>query len=80
MRFDLYVTGVGFTDIPARTPYPPPGHPELYDFQWRLGRTLPEYQIIYIADGTGVFESASTGRVDVKSGNVKSSGKSYNIF
>lgn len=70
MRFDLYMTGTGYTDIPAGSSYPPSGHPELYAFNWKLGRTLPEYQIIYISQGSGTFESAHTGTVKVGAGNA----------
>ena len=70
MRFDLYMTGTGFTDIPAGSSYPPQGHPELYAFNWKLGRTLPEYQIIYISKGSGIFESAHSGEVSIGPGHV----------
>ncbi|HBO43912.1 MAG TPA: AraC family transcriptional regulator [Planctomycetaceae bacterium] len=62
MDWGLYVTGAGRGRIPARQSYPPPGHPSLYQFDWRRGRTLPEFQIILITAGKGVFESEPTGR------------------
>jgi len=57
MHWGLYVTGAGRAHIQARQPYPPSGHPSLYRFDWRRGRTLPEFQILLITDGRGVFES-----------------------
>jgi AraC-like DNA-binding protein len=65
MDWGLYVTGAGRGRIPARQSYPPAGHPSLYQFDWRRGRTLPEFQIILITDGAGVFESEPTGRRNV---------------
>ncbi|MDN5286534.1 MAG: AraC family transcriptional regulator [Mucilaginibacter sp.] len=51
-------------------PYPDQAHPEPYSFDWAEGRVLNEYQLIYIASGTGVFESESLGMVAVKPGSV----------
>jgi AraC-like DNA-binding protein len=68
LLWDLYLTGIGTADIPANTPYPPPGHPEAYDFRFKEGRVLPEYQVIYISKGGGIFESVQTGTVPVKAG------------
>lgn len=68
LLWDLYITGIGFAKIPPSTPYPPPGHPETYDFQWKNGRVLPEYQVVYISEGSGIFESVQTGTVPVKAG------------
>ena len=61
VQWGLYVTGAGCTFIPPGQPYPPKNHPELYHFRWETGRTLPEYQVIYISGGEGLFESAPTG-------------------
>lgn len=37
--------------------YPDPNHPNQYYFDWEEGRTLNEFQLVYIANGQGVFES-----------------------
>ena len=37
--------------------YPDPNHPNQYYFDWNRGRTLDEFQLVYIANGQGVFES-----------------------
>jgi AraC-like DNA-binding protein len=65
MRWGLYVTGAGRGVIPAGQPYPPRGHPNLYQFTWQRGRILPEFQIILIVDGQGIFESETTGNIEV---------------
>lgn len=64
MRWGAYVTGAGRARIAPNADYPPKGHPTLYNFDWRRGRTLPEFQILLIADGSGMFESESTGVVE----------------
>ena len=69
-RWGLYVTGTGHSIVPPRGEYPRKGHPEVYDFTWTKGRILPEYQIIYIARGEGVFESTPTGRALVGAGDA----------
>ncbi len=62
MHWGIYVTGAGRGRIPAEQTYPPVGHPSLYQFDWQRGRTLPEFQIIFVTEGRGVFESEPTGR------------------
>jgi AraC-like DNA-binding protein len=64
MRWGAYVTGAGRATIAPNDDYPPKGHPTLYNFDWRRGRTLPEFQILLISDGAGVFESEPTGIVE----------------
>ena len=66
MRWGLYLTGAGTAIIPAGTDYPPEGHPGVYDFLWDTGRTLPEFQIILITGGHGIFESKRTGKVVIQ--------------
>jgi AraC-like DNA-binding protein len=66
MRWGLYLTGAGTAIIPPDTDYPPEGHPGVYDFLWDSGRTLPEFQIIFITGGKGIFESKQTGEVAVE--------------
>lgn len=55
------LTGAGrFVSAPGDK-YPPTGHPTLYNFEWRRGRTLPEFQILLFTDCAGEFESEGTG-------------------
>ena len=70
MRWDLYLTGVGVATIRSGTDYPPKGHPNIYNFRWETGRTLPEYQILLIAEGHGVFESTKNKPISVKAGDA----------
>jgi AraC-like DNA-binding protein len=61
-QWGLYVTAGGFNAIAPGQPYPRPGHPALYAYQWSHGRILPEYQALYITRGAGEFESRPSGR------------------
>ena len=54
----LYVTGVGHAVVEPNGAYPPVTHPAGYDFKWELGRILEEFALLYLADGSGIFESA----------------------
>jgi AraC-like DNA-binding protein len=63
MTRGMYVTGLGRATIHAGDRYPPSGHPVLYQFDWARGRTLPEFQLVLLTNGTGEFESEATGNV-----------------
>jgi AraC-like DNA-binding protein len=64
----FYVTSSGYSTISAGTPYPPVKHPTLYHFKWEDGRVLPEFSLMLITAGEGVFESEATGTVSLKPG------------
>ena len=66
----LFVTGGGHIEIPPHGTHPPQGHPNLYEFTWQRGRVLPEYQVILLAGGTGVFESDGTDLRTLQAGQV----------
>ena len=70
IQWGVYLTGAGYAQIPPRSPYPPQGHPTLYDFQWCRGRTLPEFALLLISDGGGTFESHETGELPIQSGSI----------
>jgi AraC-like DNA-binding protein len=70
MRLGLYLTAVGRGVIPSKEHYPPVGHPTMYTFNYLQGRILPEFQIILITDGKGIFESKQTGKIDIESGTL----------
>lgn len=55
-------TAAGFTRVPPGSPYPPYRHPVDHHFTWSRGRVLQTYQIIFISEGGGVFESAVAPR------------------
>ena len=70
MQWGLYLTGAGIASVPGGTDYPPKGRPGVYDFRWETGRTLPEFQIFFITDGHGIFESEQTGKVVIQPNSI----------
>lgn len=67
---DLYVIAGGYVLIPPHTSYPPLPHPADHHFRWQQGRTLDEYQLIYITRGSGVFESKTGGVCPIRAGSL----------
>jgi AraC-like DNA-binding protein len=56
-KWGLYVTGAGSAVIIPGSQYPSPrSHPDFYDFSWTVGRTLPEFHLVFIVDGDGEFQ------------------------
>ena len=70
LRWGLYVMDAGSNVIPSNSPYPLGQHPDEYVFDWDKGRTLQEYQLVYITRGRGTFETHETGSVRVEAGQV----------
>ena len=66
----MHVKDAGNTAVPVDSPYPLGQHPDEYHLTWSSGRKLHEYQLIYITRGRGVFETAETGVIRVKAGQV----------
>ena len=65
----FYLTVAGYARIPPALIYPPRDHPSGYYFTWEKGRILQEYQINYITEGSGIFET-STEQFQVESGSI----------
>jgi AraC-like DNA-binding protein len=68
-EWGLFLTGAGYAQIPPMTVYPPNVHPSGYFFTWEKGRVLQEYQINYITEGSGIFET-STDQFQVVPGSM----------
>jgi AraC-like DNA-binding protein len=72
LHWGLRVIHAGFAEVPPGTPYPLPqeGLKRLpsYRMPWQRGRTMQEYQVLYISRGRGVFESEPTGQVRIEAG------------
>jgi AraC-like DNA-binding protein len=66
----LVVTTVGSQIIEPNACYPAMQHPKTYDFKPQNGRILDEFQIVYISEGSGFFESQSISRQAVEAGTV----------
>jgi AraC-like DNA-binding protein len=66
----LTVLNVGCTRIEASWDYPYKKHPSHHNFNWESWRRLEEYQVIYITNGQGIFESEHCPQVTVKAGTI----------
>ncbi len=66
----IVVTTVGSQLIPPNSSYPRSQHPTSHVFNPQNGRILKEYQIIYISEGKGWFESKSCKKQAVKAGTI----------
>jgi len=60
--------GAGRQTIGGNAPYPSEGHPINYLFDKDGRRVLDEFQIVFISEGTGSFESASCSHCEVRAG------------
>ena len=58
-EWGVVVTTVGTQTISPNACYPAMQHPATYAFRPQAGRVLDEYQLLYITEGSGFFESAS---------------------
>ena len=58
-EWGIYLSVAGYAQLPPSLVYPPRVHPSGYYFTWEKGRILQEYQINYITEGSGVFETVS---------------------
>lgn len=69
-QWGLFLTDCGYAVVAPGTHYPPRGHPASHAFNWRKGRTLDEYQVVYITHGRGSFETRESGRHTIEAGDV----------
>src|ERR1700748_2403675 len=56
----IHSTSFGTVHVPPGSAYPPARHPGRHHLAWERGRTLAEYQILFIHKGEGQFESEHT--------------------
>jgi AraC-like DNA-binding protein len=66
----IVVTTVGRQLVPPHSAYPLSQHPESHIFNPAKGRVLNEYQLIYIPEGGGYFESESCRRRKIAAGTM----------
>lgn len=64
----LTVTTIGYEEIAQGDPYPTRGHADGYYFNLDKGRILPEYQLLYIIEGEGVFHSRTVPTAKLREG------------
>lgn len=66
----LTVSTVGVDELQPGEPYPTKGHAGGYYFDTNKGRTLDEYQMLYLIDGEGVFSSRHVAEQHIKAGDI----------
>jgi hypothetical protein len=55
--WECTATSVGYERVQRGSPYPPRRHPVDHHFDWNHGRILSAYQLVYVTEGQGAFES-----------------------
>lgn len=66
----IVVTTVGYQFISPKSQYPLSKHPDQYNFKPQHGRTLNEYQLVYITKGSGCFSSQSCEKEHIHAGTM----------
>jgi len=67
-RGEFILLLLGFQKSPPQEGYPLDKHPESYHLNWEKGRTLKEFQLIYISEGSGILEVASNRKFTIQMG------------
>jgi AraC-like DNA-binding protein len=60
--WECTATSVGYERVLPGSPYPPRRHPVDHQFTWENGRVLHAFQIVYVTEGQGFFESEISHR------------------
>lgn len=66
----IQILNLGHNVHLANIAYPDNLHPSDYHFKWEEGRSLKEYQIIYISKGEGIFEARNFAPQIVEAGTI----------
>ncbi len=66
----LTISTVGYDEVKEGEPYPTRGHADGYYFQMETGRTLQEYQMLYLVEGEGFFRSTHVKETKLKPGDL----------
>lgn len=69
-EWGLTVSTIGQEEIAPHEAYPTKGHADGYYFDLKKGRTLDEYQLLYLSEGEGVFQSAHIAETRIKAGDI----------
>lgn len=70
LLWGLAITTVGVERIEKGEDYPTRKHLDSYYFSTEKGRVLSEFQLVYISEGRGYFESQTIGKMTVNAGNM----------
>lgn len=66
----IHILDCGTTSIHPNTSNEYLDHPKKYTFNWEKGRILQEYQLIYVLNGKGQFESKACQKTGLESGDI----------
>lgn len=69
-QWGMHILNAGYYRSEVAQAYPPVNHPSHHNFKWENGRIFNEFQVLYIANGKGVFESKSRPLSEVHEGTV----------
>lgn len=69
IKWGLTVNTVGHQNVPINSAYPIDKHPLQY-MSPKAGRILHEYQLLYIPNGKGSFESTSYAKTEISEGTM----------
>jgi AraC-like DNA-binding protein len=69
-RWGIHASSFGEVHVPGGQRYPAPQHPKSHSLIWEKGRVLHEFQLLYISEGEGEFESAQFPLSPVKEGTL----------
>ncbi|HPR33591.1 MAG TPA: AraC family transcriptional regulator [Prolixibacteraceae bacterium] len=69
INWGLFLNVTGISVVEPFSSYPSPEHPKNYYFNWENGRTLNEFQVNYITEGSGILETKQ-GKFRINPGSV----------
>lgn len=69
-QWGLTISTVGYEEISPGDDYPTKGHADGYYFDLQKGRTLNEYQLLYLTEGEGIFQSTNQKPTRIKEGDL----------
>ncbi len=69
-QWGLTISTVGYEEISPGDNYPTKGHADGYYFDLQKGRILNEYQLLYLTEGEGIFQSANQKPTRIKEGDL----------
>ena len=70
LRWGLTISTVGYEEIGPGDPSPTKGHADGYYFDVEKGRTLNEYQLLYVMEGEGTFCSSHLNTTKIREGDL----------
>jgi AraC-like DNA-binding protein len=69
-NWGLYATTAGESRVASHTEYPLSGHPKGFAFDWRHGRVLEGFALLYISSGSGLLESKPNFSASIEAGHA----------